>query len=1127
MITKLPVKKENCSLAYQLATLARKSGLSAYICSDVRSYRRLSEEVAFFLQDDAQRLLLFPAWEILPYDRVSPHHGIVAERLALLSRLLHVRDTKNNLGGAQGLLLTSLPAWLQRLPPPDIISRHVWQVKVGDVLDISSLQQRLAAAGMVHVDRVQQPGEFAARGGLLDVWPGSQPMPLRLDMFGDTIDGMRRFDPHSQRSLDSLQKFTTTPAREVILDETGCEQFIAAFTARFPHRRDHPMLRSIQAGRPHPGIESLLPLVYEKTARLVDYLPSQSNIYASTDIEEVRVVFAQQIRKRFEILRQTSEPAISPQELYAIETPINAQTLELQNNNISTAAPSLDDFSHTTHPLQALKQVIESYIAKDWQILLVGHGHGQRERMMQCFPKQQIRVSAGMHDMQAGIQATMGFLDSGLMLPKAQYILLTGRELMGQKISRKRRSAHAKKAVDVFADLRELQMGNIVVHEEHGIGRYQGLEAINHGDSDDDTADFLRIEYDGGVIFVPVEDLDRLHRYGGDDSLESIKISKLGGKVWKRTRERIERDILAIAHDIIAIHAQRQQVVRASFSLVGETRNEYEDFSALFPFEETDDQARAINDTLADLSSPTLMDRVLCGDVGFGKTEIAMRATFVVANSGKQVAILAPTTVLANQHFSAFRERFAATGMEVGLLSRLQSAAESRILLEKLIKGNIDILIGTHRLLSADVKFCQLGLVVVDEEHRFGVKQKEKLKRLHAQADLLTMTATPIPRTLNQTLSSLRQVSIISTPPAEREAIRTIVAEYNSEMVQEAIRRELYRGGQVYYLHNHVRSIERVRKNLQNSIPEAEIGVAHGQMTPADLERQMLAFYEGRLSVLLCTTIIESGLDVPNANTLIVERADLLGLAQLHQLRGRVGRSHHQAYAYLFTPDARAITKDAKARLDAIATHSDLGAGFALARQDMEIRGSGNLLGESQSGHIHAIGLDLYLDMLTDAVDAAKGETPVVVETLDLQLSVSATLPVSYIPQTGERLQLYRRLASISDDETADSFYDEMRDRFGRMPKAASMAVQVARIRWRAKKLAVTRLYSDKNTIRIHFVTNNPLNITALIMRVQKDPKHFQLRPDSSLRLLGDFVVAETRLLACKELLDQLLSDIV
>ncbi len=1103
-------------LAWRLAEHARASdGLSVWICPDLRSYRQLEEELAFFLRQTPELLWRFPAWEVLPYDRVSPHHGIVGQRFATLGRLLSTP-------GASGLLLTALPAWLQRIAPPQSVAAHVWQLETGMPLDIAALKTRLSEAGMIAAERVLAPGEFAARGGLFDIWPATEDTPLRIDLFGDEIESIRRFDPETQRSGEALASFVSVPVREVILDSRGRDTFVAAFRTRFPQLRNHPMLTAARAGRPHPGIEALLPLAYPATARLQDYLPEGAHILAEADINEQRQRFAEQVRGQFEMVRAASEPSISPQELYAIETPVRASLPA--KPCVTERAPSITDFADHGRPLHALRETLQQRLDNGWRIMLVAHGRGQQERMIEAMGADADRVALIDSPGQVGdtgLCSMIGYLDSGFAIPERRWLLLTGRELLGQRLPRKRGRGSTILRADVFTSLSELTPGDPVVHEDHGIGRYQGLETMGQAD-EQELADFLKIEYaDQACVYVPVEDLARLHRYTGEDT---PTLNRLGSEKWKRTRERVRRDLLAMAHELIEVDARRSRSQRPPCILEGELQEAYEEFVARFPFEETDDQAEAIDAVLGDLSRPQPMDRVICGDVGFGKTEVAMRGAFVVAASGRQVAVLAPTTVLANQHFNSFRERFAGSGLKVEMISRLQGKKESDRIARELAAGNIRIIVGTHRLLSDAFRFADLGLVIVDEEQRFGVKHKQKLKALHASVDLLTLTATPIPRTLHQTLSGLRSVSIISTPPAEREAIRTMVTSFDVHLANEAIRRELYRGGQVYYLHNHVKSIERIAARLREDIPEAEIGIAHGQMTPAELDRQMLAFYEGRLHILVCTTIVESGLDVPNANTLIVERADLLGLSQLHQIRGRVGRSHRQAYAYLFTPDPRAMTPVARERLQAIAEHTELGAGFLLARQDMEIRGAGNLLGAEQSGRIEDIGLDMYMEMLAEAVAEARGEPVRADQPLDIHLSINAILPPDYVPQPGERLNLYRRIARAGDDAQLSLLFEEMTDRFGRMPDEARNCLEVARVRWRARELRLAAIRSSSHGLHLHFTVDSPIDPAGLLMRVQQEPNRFRLTPDGHLTLIatGD---GRVRIDNCIAFLDELIKD--
>ncbi len=1084
----VPSPSDHCALAWQLSQQGNER-LLVYVCPDVRSYRQLSEEVSFFMQHRRQQLWLFPAWEILPYDRVSPHRSIVGQRFATLSRLLRTPSPS-------GVLITSLAAWLQRIAPPSTVARHVWQLKVGDVLDPVRLREQLAEAGMLATERVLSEGEYAMRGSVFDVWPANEPMPLRLDLFGDEIESIQRFDPESQRSTESLKSFTSAPAREMILDAEVRERFATAFLSRFPQHRQHPMLKSVREGRPFPGMEALLPLAYEHTARLQDYLPDDYQLCSNADLAEQQQQFASHVRQQFEMQRSLSDVAISPQELFAIETPVSACSLPLR----AEAPPSKAAFDHQHHALQRLLAELDTRLAEGWRILLVAHGMGQRDHMLEVMRPLQDKIPCcqGLHDWpeNSPMAACIGFLQAGMADAQAKLLILTGNELLGQRLRRPHRR-HTLPRSDAFNSLAEMKQGDPVVHEDHGIGLFQGLESRDDGE---DAYDVIRVEYaDGAQVFVPVENLDRLHRYTGE---QVPKLDKLGSEKWKRTRQRAKRDLLDMAHELIAIEAARARVQRPAYALQGQLLSDYEEFSARFPFEETDDQMAAIQAVEKDLTTPGAMDRVICGDVGFGKTEVAMRAAFIVAAAGKQVAVLAPTTVLATQHAKNFGDRFAGCGFRIELLCRLQGQKDSKRICRELEGGVIRIIIGTHRLLGENIRFADLGLVIVDEEQRFGVRHKQQLKQLQAGVDLLTLSATPIPRTLHQTLAGLRTISTITTPPAEREAIRTIVQPYSRTQALEAIRRELYRGGQVYYLHNHVKSIERIAEQLRESLPEADIGIAHGQMGAARLDQQMMAFYEGRLNILLCTTIVESGLDVPNANTLIVERADLLGLAQLHQIRGRVGRSHRQAYAYLFTPDPRAMTADARQRLQAIAEHTELGAGFLLARQDMEIRGAGNLLGREQSGRMDEIGLDLYLDMLNEAIAEARGERLEPEQECAMHIGLHAVLPAEYVPQPGERLALYRRIARARDDAALRLLFEEISDRFGRMPEVVRRTLELSRLRWRARQLRLLSIRAGAQGWIIAFSEQSPIDPMALMQRVQQQPQYFRMTPDGHLTLL-------------------------
>jgi len=1071
----------HAGLSFELAHLARKGGFSVYICSTLRSYRLLAEELSCFLQDSSELLYLFPAWEVMAYDRVSPHHNIVTQRLQTLQRLM-------NEDNPQGILLTSLPAWTQRIAGVEIFD-HIHPLSVGDQLNQPLLDQQCLLAGMQPTQLVSHVGEFCLRQGILDLWAGTEKYPVRMRLDETQhIQRMDYFEPNSQRTLAPCQTCTILPLREVVMDTSARQRFVQAFHKRFPHLRDASILQQVKANKACVGIESLLPLAYEKAGRLLDYLPDSHSLYAQEDLQQQQTIFSDQIRARFEVSRNSKLPLLAPEELYALDRPIPAQPFHSSLN--IQGAPQLKD--HTA--VATFMQQIWQYVDQGWSLCLLAHSAGQQERMLELVGQytsinsNEIKCVADIHQCCRYLfSSTLAYVDQGFMSVQDKRLFLTGRELLGQHLPRRQsKKTHA----DVFDSMQSLRENEILVHEQHGLGRYLGLVTM-------DERDFLHLQYaKDSSLYVPVEDMHLLHRYG---SQQSVTLDRLGHERWKKRKDQVEKDILILATELIETESSRQKVSRETAHQDLVDRAAYERFVAKFPFEETEEQMDAIRAVEKDLTSPHLMDRVICGDVGFGKTEVALRAAFLVAQQGRQVAVLAPTTVLANQHEASFVERFAGTGMDVAILSRLQSRKEMNHCIQRLKTGDIHIVVGTHRLLSQDIGFADLGLVIVDEEHRFGVKHKEKLKRLYGKADLLSMSATPIPRTLHQSLSGLRSVSIISTPPTEREAVMTLVSEYDQSLIQDAIRRELYRGGQVYYLHNHVSSIGRVAQTLRDLIPEAEVGVAHGQMSASQLDERMLSFYEGQLNILVCTTIVESGLDVANANTLIVERADKLGLAQLHQLRGRVGRSHRQAYAYLFTPMDEVLSDDARTRLDAIQRHTELGAGFALARQDMDIRGVGNLLGTEQSGRIDAVGLELYMDMLNQALHEEDAETEV---NPTIDLDVHAILGQTYIPQTEQRLAMYRRIAKISSDAQADTLYDEMFDRFGALPDSAKCCLQAAKLRWRTRALKLSALNMSPQHTQLSFSPESNIDRMKLMTLLQTRPKQFRLHPQGDLLLL-------------------------
>ena len=1079
------------ALAWRLAQLAKhKAGLVVFIAPDLKSYRRLAEELATLLPDPAQ-LMRFPPWEVLPYDRASPHPEIVGERLHTLARLAR--------GGLQGgILLTALPAWLQRIAPPEAVAASVWRVEEGDRLDLARLREQLVAAGMEPAERVVFPGTFAVRGGVLDVWPPNEPAPLRLELWDDEVVAIRRFDPDTQRTTEKVPRLISAPARETLLSPERAKEAHARFIQRFPQHRKHPIAKALAEGRHAPGLEQLLPLVFARTARLRDYLPEHARILAPEDMDEARRRFREQLFQQFEIARATGEPALAPEELYAIE---GREPWEALAPDPAIGAPPSAQTMQGARPVAALVAELKARLQQGWRLVAVAHGPGQAERMRETLSAFGLSLAEGAFPKRLPEPGTaelvLGWLEEGFADATARLLVLTGREVLGQRLPRKR--ARRRTWHEALESLAELSEGMPVVHEVHGVGRFVGLETIA-----DDTGlhDFIKLAYADAEVLVPVEEIGRLHRYVG---AEEPPLDRLRSARFRRARERAKRDLLAMAHELIAMEAARREVRRAPYRLDGEVAQRFAEFVARFPFEETEDQAEAIRAVIRDMTEKGApMDRIICGDVGFGKTEVALRAAAIAAFNGRQVAVLAPTTVLASQHEQKFRDRFAGTGIEVVALTRLEDTAARRKALTKIAEGAPLIVIGTHRLLGEDVRFARLGLIVVDEEQRFGVRQKTKLAAQHPEADLLTLSATPIPRTLHQTLAGLRDVSVIATPPEGREAIRTIVTSFDAALAHEAIRRELYRGGQVYYVHNRVRSIARIAARIREEIPEASVGIAHGQMNPAALERAMMDFYEGRTNVLVCTTIVESGLDVPNANTLIVERADLLGLAQLHQIRGRVGRSGAQAFAYFFTPPPEAMTKQARERLAVIAEHSELGAGFWIARRDMEIRGAGNLLGPEQSGHIEEVGLDLYLELLQEALAEARGQAPRASASAEVRLGLPAHIPADYVPQAGERVVLYRRLARARHERALEALWDELHDRFGPPPAEVRALWQAARVRLLAEALRIAAVHWTGKGFRIVFTPESPIDAGALILRVQKEPARFRLSPDGALVLRTD-----------------------
>ncbi|MFK3649929.1 transcription-repair coupling factor [Lysobacter enzymogenes] len=1079
--------------------------------------------------DGALPVLPFPDWETLPYDVFSPHPDIVSQRLSALHRLPSLK---------RGIVVVPVQTLLQKLAPLRHVVGGSFDVRVGQRLDLDGEKRRLESAGYRNVPQVLDPGDFAVRGGLLDVYPMGADSPFRVELLDDEIETIRAFDPESQRSLDKIERVQLLPGREVPLDEASLKRALDALRERFDlDTRRSALYQDLKAGLAPSGIEYYLPLFFEQTASLFDYLAGNVLPVIADGALEAADAFWAHTGERYEQRRHDIErPLLPPDQLYL--SPVGLRERLNQGERIELCgeqhaqrpralalgeqpAPNLPVAARDTAPAEALKSFLASYPGR---VLIAADTAGRREALLEVLQSAGLRPETvadwtAFRDGAARFAIAVAPLDDGFAIDEPALAILTERQLFPERASQPRRRKRAGREPEaIIRDLGELSEGAPIVHEDHGVGRYRGLIVLEAGGQ---PGEYLEIEYaKGDRLYVPVAQLHLISRYSGA-SVETAPLHSLGGEQWTKAKRKAAEKVRDVAAELLEIQAKRQ--ARAGLALDVD-RAMYEPFAAAFPFEETPDQHSSIEAVIRDLGSSQPMDRVVCGDVGFGKTEVAVRAAFVAAAAGKQVAVLVPTTLLAEQHYRNFRDRFADWPLKVEVLSRFKTSKEIKAELEKLSEGKIDVVVGTHRLLQNDVRFKDLGLVIVDEEQRFGVRQKEALKALRANVHLLTLTATPIPRTLNMAMAGLRDLSIIATPPAHRLAVQTFVVPWDDMQLREAFQRELSRGGQVYFLHNDVESIGRMKRQLEELVPEARIGIAHGQMAERELESVMLDFHKQRFNVLLCTTIIESGIDIPNANTIIMNRADKFGLAQLHQLRGRVGRSHHRAYAYLVIPDQRSVTADAQKRLEAIASMDELGAGFTLATHDLEIRGAGELLGEDQSGQMAEVGFSLYTELLERAVRSIRqGKLPDVDSTdargAEVELHIPALIPEDYLPDVHTRLTLYKRISGARGNEELRELQVEMIDRFGLLPDAAKHLFAVAELKLAATALGIRKLDLGDKGGRLQFVERPNVDPLSIIKMIQGQPKLYQMDGPDKLRIKLELPDAPARLAAAKGLL--------
>ncbi len=1066
---------------------------------------RVEQELRFFAPELDTHLL--PDWETLPYDLFSPHQDIISERLRCLAELPRMR---------QGILVVPVTTLLHRLPPMDYLHGHSLQLRKGQTLDLDAMRQTLEKSGYRHVDTVYEHGEYTLRGALLDLFPMGSRSPYRIDLFDDEIDTLRSFDPETQRSLEQFDSVDLLPGREYPLDNAGIKGFRDRWHARFDvDHRQCPVYQDICEGIASAGIEYYLPLFFDNCATLFDYLPDDTAIATIAGIEASAEHFWKDARQRYEQRAgDRQRPVLSPTEIFLTVDELFARIKPRPqlvihtdplpqgtggHNLPSSPPPALQIDAHGDDPAAALRQFNQSN-----RVLLCAESAGRREALIELLSRhamkpQQVSGWQAFLENSAGLCVTTAALEHGAVLAADKLALVSESQLFGHHVAQSRRRRKATTAVDqAVKNLAELRIGAPVVHIDHGVGRYQGLQSLEVGEQ---VEEFLALEYaDGAKLYVPVSALHMISRYSGADEA-TAPLHRLGTDQWSKARKKAAEKIRDVAAELLDIYAKREARTGYEYQL---EREDYLRFASEFPFEETPDQEQAIEAVLNDMRAPRPMDRLVCGDVGFGKTEVAMRAAFVAVQNNRQVAILVPTTLLAQQHFESFRDRFANWPITVDVVSRFRSQAEQSAIIDRLNSGKIDVLIGTHKLLSSDIKYKNLGLVIIDEEHRFGVRQKEVLKALRAEVDILTLTATPIPRTLNMSMSGMRDLSIIATPPARRLSVKTFVREHDDALIKEAILREILRGGQVYYLHNDVKTIEKAARELQEDIPEIRVAIGHGQMRERELEQVMSDFYHKRFNVLVCSTIIETGIDVPNANTIIIERADKFGLAQLHQLRGRVGRSHHQAYAYLLTPPARQMTADAEKRLTAISEADTLGAGFTLATHDLEIRGAGELLGDEQSGQISSVGFSLYMEMLERAVTAIKEGRTVDLEkpavSTDINLRLPALIPDDYLPDVQGRLILYKRIASAASDHELRELQVEMIDRFGLLPDATKNLFRLAQLKLEADRLGIIKVEASAQGGRIEFSDEPRIDPANLVTLVQTKPARYRLEGATALR---------------------------
>ena len=1102
------------------------------LTADMARAVRLLDELRAYLSDaETTPIMTFPDWEILPYDLFSPYQDIISRRLETLAALPEFR---------RGILVAPVSTVMQRLLPVDYLRANSLLLKVGQTLEPTDFKQRLQRQGYRFVEQVSEHGEVCGRGALLDIFPMGAARPYRIDLFDDEIDSIRTFDVETQRSIAKVGAIRVLPAREVALDPEGIARFRGNWRARFEGNPGHcPLYRDVSQALAPAGIEYYLPLFYEQTSSLFDYLCAGAVMVLDEGVDEAVQSFQADVRARYEQRRHQSERPLLPPETLFLDDKALAAGLkrfpririgkprtgsELPVIEYDTAMPTgLPVNARAPEPLRLLRRFLTEF---NGRVLIAAESQGRRETILELFERRErpVRVESWPEFLAGDIKFGIAVLpiEQGLILRRPDIAVLAEAQLFaGRAEQRRLRRQKSQDPETVIRNLTELSLGAPVVHEEHGVGRYRGLTTLDTGGI---PAEFIQLEYaDGDKLYVPVAALGLISRYTGVNP-DHAPLHKLGGGQWQKAKRKAALKARDVAAELLELQARRAARQGHAYAC---DEAAYRAFVQHFPFEETPGQQDAIQAMLADMRRARPMDRLICGDAGFGKTEVAMRAAFIAVQNHRQVAVLVPTTLLAQQHYQNFVDRFADWPVRIELLSRFRSKKELAEAEAAIAGGQADIVIGTHKLLQGEIRFKNPGLIVIDEEHRFGVRQKERFKALRAEIDVLTLTATPIPRTLNLALSDLRELSVIATPPSRRLAVKTCVLEHSDSLLQEALLREIKRGGQVFYLHNEVRTIERKAAAVKQLLPEARVQIAHGQMPEKQLEAVMLDFYHRRFNVLVCTTIIETGIDVPTANTIIIERADKFGLAQLYQLRGRVGRSHHRAYAYLIVPPRQAMSADAVKRLEAIEALEELGIGFTLATHDLEIRGAGEILGEGQSGHIQEIGFGLYMEFLGRAVEALKsGRQPELDRPLDhgaeIDLHAPALIPADYLPDVHLRLIMYKRIASAKTDRELWELREEMIDRFGLLPDAARHLFEISRLKQLAGRLGIRKIDLGEKGGRILFAAETRIDPGRIIRLLQSDPHGYRLDGQDKLRIRRDLPEPESRL----QLLERLFGEI-